>query len=79
MPRFFFHLHDDVTAFDEEGKELPDLEAARAHAMVEALQLSCVSILENSRINLHHRVEVADDRGKVVAVVEFGDVVTVET
>ena len=29
MPRFFFHLHNDIEAPDEEGLELSDLEAAR--------------------------------------------------
>jgi hypothetical protein len=30
MPRFFFHVHDDLVAQDEEGLELPDLEAAQS-------------------------------------------------
>jgi len=32
VPRFYFHLIDDFDAPDEEGVELPDLEAAREHA-----------------------------------------------
>jgi hypothetical protein len=32
MPRYFFHLHNDIDALDEEGVELADLEAARAMA-----------------------------------------------
>lgn len=79
MPWFFFHLHDDVTPFDEEGKELPDLEAARAQAIGEARQMSCASILERSSVNLHHRIDVADESGEVVAVVEFGHVLTAES
>ena len=32
MPRYYFHLLNDVDVPDQEGKELPDLEAARAQA-----------------------------------------------
>ena len=28
MPRFFFHVHDGVSARDDEGTELPDWETA---------------------------------------------------
>jgi hypothetical protein len=32
-PQFYFDLHDNKDVTDEEGKELPDLEAAHAYAM----------------------------------------------
>lgn len=79
MPRFFFHLRNDLSADDEEGLELPDLEAARARAAEFALDMSAASVLEQRKINLHHRIEVADENGDHVLTVEFGDVVTVET
>lgn len=33
MPRFFFNTNDDVELCDEEGTDLPDLEAARRAAI----------------------------------------------
>ena len=33
MPRYFFHLHNDIDCPDEEGLELPDLTTARMHAI----------------------------------------------
>ena len=33
MPRYFFHLHNDVDAVDEEEVELPDLPAAQLVAL----------------------------------------------
>jgi hypothetical protein len=32
MPRFYFHLHDDLDAVDEEGVECVDRETAMARA-----------------------------------------------
>ena len=32
MPRYFFHIRDGVSYPDEEGVELPDLDAARSAA-----------------------------------------------
>ena len=33
MPRYFFNVHDGVDLLDEEGTELPDLDAARRIAI----------------------------------------------
>lgn len=33
MPRYFFHVQDGHTFIDDEGVELPDLNAARAQAV----------------------------------------------
>jgi hypothetical protein len=79
MARFFFNLRDDMSVDDEEGVELPDVEAARARAEAYALDMSAASVLEQGRIDLHHRIEVTDEAGRNVLTVEFGDVVTVES
>ena len=39
MPRFYFHIEDDVRHIDHEGVELPDLEAARDEAVSAAWQI----------------------------------------
>ena len=77
MPRFYFHLRNDLSADDEEGQELPTVEAAHTCAVQYAQDMAAASILEHSKINLHHRIEVSDGR-EVVLTVKFGDVVTVE-
>ncbi|TXN19964.1 hypothetical protein [Methylobacterium sp. WL9] len=33
MPHYFFDIHDGIHVHDNEGKELPDLEAAKAEAI----------------------------------------------
>ncbi|WP_369722022.1 hypothetical protein AB8Z38_34640 [Bradyrhizobium sp. LLZ17] len=33
MTRFFFHVHNGISVFDDVGLELPDIEAAEAAAI----------------------------------------------
>jgi hypothetical protein len=78
VARFYFHLHDDSDVPDEEGVELPDLQAARALA----LQLARVTFAETAkdegRVVLHHRIDVEDENGVVLDTVRFGEAVKVE-
>ena len=77
MPRFFFHLYDDVVTKDEEGAELPDLAAARQRALENAREIACAEVLEG-HLNLKHRIEVADETGAVQLTVHFADVVKLD-
>jgi hypothetical protein len=79
MPRYFFHLRNDLSVNDQEGLELPNLETARERGIQYALDMSAASIREHRKLNLHHRIEVADESGEIAFNVEFGDVVTIET
>jgi len=80
MPRFYFHVYNDVVAIDEEGLELPDLEAAREQAMDSARELVCESI-HKGHLNLDHRIEVEDDTHENVLTLTYRDafIVTGET
>ena len=78
MPRYFFHLRNDMSVDDEEGQELPNLEAARQRACKYALDMSAASVLEHQKISLDHSIEVADEGGQRLLTVRFGYVVTVE-
>jgi hypothetical protein len=78
MQRFFFHLYDDAVAIDEEGQQLPGLDAARECAIVEARHMACAEVLDG-HLNLQHRIDVADETGNVVVRVGFQDAVQVET
>ena len=58
MPRYFFHIRDDIgPVLDEEGMELADDAAARAEG-----ELSAQEVLEHDR---HFRIEVGDRRLEV--------------
>ncbi len=78
MPRFYFHLLNDVDAPDEEGVELPDLEAARAHALREARVTFGETAKDLGRVVLHHRIDIEDGQGAVLETVYFRDAVAVE-
>lgn len=78
MPRYFFHLRNDMSVDDPEGQELPDVAAARGRAEQFALDMAAASVLEQGKINLHHQIEVADENGRRVLIVEFKDVVKIE-
>ena len=78
MPRFYFHLYNDMNAVDDEGKELPNLAAARAFAQEQARQLIGEMIKESGRIVLSHRIDIEDAQQRPLDSVHFRDVVTVE-
>jgi hypothetical protein len=77
MPRYFFHLRDDMSVDDYEGTDLPDLDAARASAVKQARNLIGISA-EEGKINLDHRIEVSAETNAILVTVRFGDVVRIE-
>lgn len=77
VPRFFFHLYDDLVSRDDEGLELADDEAARSRAIMSAREMACAEVLEG-RLSLNHRLDVEDESGSVIATVRFRDVVEIE-
>jgi hypothetical protein len=78
VPKFYFHLINDMDVPDEEGQELPDLAAARAHGVRQAQILIGEMAKEEARIVLHHRIDIEDEEGTVLDTVRFRDVVSVE-
>ncbi|HEV2748353.1 MAG TPA: hypothetical protein VGW34_13775 [Allosphingosinicella sp.] len=77
MPRVFFHVIDDLVTIDEEGVELPDREAVRRYAEAGARGLMCDQ-LTKGRLNLSHRIDAKDEKGRPVLTLYFRDVVTIE-
>ena len=77
MPRFYFHLLNDVDAPDDEGKELQDLEAAREHARRMAIFSAAEAVKDQAHLVRSHRIQIEDADGKVLDTVHFGDVITV--
>ena len=76
MPRFFFHLHNDIDARDDEGRELSDLAAAHRAAEEDARQMAAESV-RLGRLDRSHFIEVAGETGDCLFRVTFGDVVSI--
>lgn len=76
MPRFYFHLYNDLTSIDEEGLELPNEAAAMQRAAVMARLMAAESVREG-RLILDHRIEVTNEAGDKVGTVQFRDVVQI--
>ena len=74
MPRFFFHVYDDLVAFDEEGHELSTVEEAREWAVRAVRELAAIEVKEG-HLGLTHRIEVADEHGGEVATIQFKDAI----
>lgn len=77
MPRFFFHVHDDLQVEDQEGIELSGPEAARNGAIHSARALMCDALMDG-RIVLHHRIDIADEHQSIIQTIHFRDVVQIE-
>ena len=77
MPRFYFHLFNDMQIPDPEGIDLPSEAVALERACSAAREMAAESVREG-RLVLNHRIEVADESGTVVGVVRFGDAVAIQ-
>ena len=76
MPRFYFHLFNDMVSMDEEGLEFADAPMAMQKAVSVAREMAADSV-RSGHLVLSHRIDVADDSGAAVGTVRFGDVVDV--
>lgn len=70
MPRYFMHVFSDGLTRDEEGAVLPDLDAARDHALEGARALVCDQIREGY-LNLDDRIEIEDEDGRALLAISF--------
>ena len=76
MPRYFFNVYDDVVAPDEEGMELPNLQAARLHALAGARDLISAQVRHGYLVRSHW-IDVADEQGEIILSITFGDAVEI--
>ena len=77
MPRYFFHIHDDLVMLDDEGIELADIEAVRRQAVAGIHAMMCDQLMRG-RLVLHHHLVVEDEQGVEVLNLAFGDTVAIE-
>ena len=78
MPKFYLHLRNDLDVPDEEGVELPDLDAARRMATQQARFTLGQTAIDEGTINFSHRIDIEDEQGSVLDSVWFREVVQVE-
>ena len=76
MSRYYFNLHNHVEHMDEEGTEMPNLQAAEAHATDCARDEMAHDVREGDAC-LSDRIDVNDAAGEQVLSVRFGDVVNI--
>lgn len=75
MKRYYFHLHEcGRSVRDDEGAMLPDVDAARERAMVEARSIMCAEVSEG-RLCLNCNIEVLDEAGRLAVNVPFKEAV----
>jgi hypothetical protein len=71
MPRYRFDLHEcgSVVA-DEEGRELPDIAAARVRATMEAREIMAAEV-KQGRLCLSCHIEIMDEAGRPASKILF--------
>lgn len=76
MPRFRFHLYNDVETMDPVGRIFPDFDSAHVDAIQNARELMAADITGKGEINIGHWIELEDEEGEI-SVVAFRDAVTI--
>lgn len=75
MPRFYFHVCNGTGfAEDEEGQDLPDLEAARTVAVKSARSIMAADV-QRGMLDLSSFIEIEDADHKLVHTLGFGDAI----
>ena len=76
MPLFFFDLHNDDVAIDEEGRECADLGAAKVWATTEARNIAADDVSQGKLVT-SHRIDILDCARRLLASVSFGEAVAI--
>jgi hypothetical protein len=76
MPNYFFDLHNDIEAPDEEGRYAPNPQGALTLAIAEVREMAAASITEHGHVDLAHYIQIRDETRAVVSKVHFDEVVT---
>lgn len=74
MPHYYFHVREgsDLSR-DREGQDLPNVEAARREAINTSREILGEKLLHGGSLN-HRTIEIADETGHVVDVINANDV-----
>ena len=79
MPKFYFHLYNDMDVPDFEGVELADLAAARATAIEQARGMIGGMAKADGRIALSHYIDIEDQDERVLDTVIFRDIIRIDS
>ncbi len=75
MPRFHLNLYNSSgAALDDEGQDLVDLPTAREIA-VGGMRSVLAEEVRHGRLDARGRMEIADERGQVLAVIWFSEAI----
>ena len=74
LPHYFLHVRNGWPTEDPEGADFTDLEAARMEAIGAARELLSEAILAGNLL-LEHKIEIADEAGRVLLTVPFREAV----
>ena len=74
MPHYYFHVREGADlSRDEEGQDLPNADAARREAINSSREILGEKLLHGGSLN-HRTIEIADETGHVVDVINANDV-----
>jgi hypothetical protein len=78
VAQFYLHIHNSHgDAEDDEGLNASSLSEAREKA-ISGIRSLLSSEVANGQMNLHGRIDISDQSGKVLLSVPFKDAVTVK-
>jgi len=76
MPLFFFHINENGDVlYDEEGSDLPDLDAAPEEAIEGIRQMISAAVLAGSPLGLDREMHVDDGARQTLLKIKFCEVV----
>jgi hypothetical protein len=78
VPRYFFHLHNDIDSPDEEGAEHANDREAMECALDNCREMASASV-RKGHLDLRHFIICVAEDGREVGIVRFGDAITVAT
>ncbi|WP_429599746.1 DUF6894 family protein [Sphingomonas zeicaulis] len=76
MPRYHVTLHEEEAYVDTEGQEFPDIDAA-TRLSVSTLANIAETVLADTLLSYHGRVEVSDQNGRLLKTVHLDCAVTI--
>jgi hypothetical protein len=65
MPRYHFHVKNDINAVDDHGEDLENLAVAHQRAVYYARDLASAAV-RNGALDRRHRIDIADGTGAVL-------------
>ena len=77
MPRYHLNLFNSINTYDEDGRDFDDLAAAKVEAIRSSRDLMAEHVKAGEPVDLGHYIEVADDSGRVLATIDFRQLITI--